>query len=82
MTNEEIIEIQRLYKEFAATPAGGALQLFRNLIIRTTMYGEKENANYAKLRKMDDEMENAYNALVEEIKRLQVIEAHAEAGDE
>jgi hypothetical protein len=74
MTNEEIMAHQAEWRRFTATPAGAALQRFRNLLISETMYGEREDANLSRCRKMEAETTAAHDALVAEIKRLQALE--------
>ena len=75
MTKEEIWAAQRAYKEFTATVAGKAFHLFKNRLISETMYGERDNPNYAKLRENAEKTKEQEDILVAEIKRLQAVEA-------
>ena len=75
MTNEEIWAAKRAYKEFTETVAGKAFHLFKNRLISETVYGERDNPNYAKLRENAEKTKEQEDILVAEIKRLQAIEA-------
>lgn len=75
MTNEGIVAYQAEYRSFTDTVAGRALHLFRNMLVSETMYGERDNASYKRMRENEAATKEQYDILVAEIKRLQALEA-------
>lgn len=75
MTNEEIVAYQSEYRSFTDTVAGKALHLFRNRLVSETLYGERDNTSYKRMRENEAATKDQYDILVAEIKRLQALEA-------